>query len=226
MALWNHSFIHSFIQQVCTRYLPCAKRWIRITMREGEGGFWPQGRESNFGIFVGLNHHKSQKQPKTKIGQGFITQNVCSVGTGGERVPGGPLGWDGIKCGGEGVPGSSQPECRLSWGCQVGKQAFPGGAAWPGALGDASRGWKLRRNPVSLIRLSTRRRCGLSMRKTRRRVRNSAAENPLLSGGSPVMFHMWGSHTRFSLNNIHWNSLGRLKMLQKEVPTYPPVFLT
>lgn len=64
IVLWSRPFLH---QRVCIRYLSCAKCWIRNTVREGEGSFWPQESYSlNFGILVGM-YHESQKQLKTKV---------------------------------------------------------------------------------------------------------------------------------------------------------------
>lgn len=39
-------------------------------------------------------YHESQKQPKTKTGQDFIAQNICSLETEGEKVPECLLGGD------------------------------------------------------------------------------------------------------------------------------------
>lgn len=77
---------------MCRGCSPCAKQ--NLGTQEGEGGFLaPRSIKSNFVIFEGM-HHEFQKQLKTKIGQDFITQNICSIETGSERVPGGLLEWD------------------------------------------------------------------------------------------------------------------------------------
>lgn len=57
-------------------------------MKDGEVGFLaPRSiQEVYLGVGAGL-YHESEKQLKTKIGQDFIAQNVCSLETGSERVP-------------------------------------------------------------------------------------------------------------------------------------------
>lgn len=61
--------------------------------------FWPQEEYSLILVYLGVGpgrYHESQKQSKTKIGQDFIAQNICSLETEGEKVPECLLGGDVI----------------------------------------------------------------------------------------------------------------------------------
>ena len=82
------SSVHSSSECVLDIYhVPNARSGTHSGKEKGD--FWPQEAYSlNFGILVGM-YHESQKQLKTKVS---FHRMLCSVGTGGERFPGGPLG--------------------------------------------------------------------------------------------------------------------------------------
>lgn len=67
-------------------------------MKDGGVGFLaPRSIYNLILVYLGVGAglcHESQKQPKTKIGQDFIAQNICSLETEGEKVPECLLGGD------------------------------------------------------------------------------------------------------------------------------------
>lgn len=67
-------------------------------MKDGGVGFLaPRSIHNLILVYLDVGaglYHESQKQPKTKTGQDFIAQNICSLETEGEKVPECLLGGD------------------------------------------------------------------------------------------------------------------------------------
>lgn len=83
--------MQSLTHSASVYWVLCARHGIR-NIRKQKGDLRPQENDSLILVYLGGLYYESQKQLKTKIGQDFITQDICPVETGGERVPGGPPG--------------------------------------------------------------------------------------------------------------------------------------